>query len=370
MKRIIIFHISQLGGHKKAGENIKEALEFKRPLLKVFNLNIFDYISPLLEKNINLLYGFTIKYLPRLWGGIYDRKSLVKILTPLRGMINRYILPQIYKLVKETNPSLILATQAFPCGVVADLKRIYKWDLPLIGVITDYCPHRFWIHPQVDFYTVASEKAKEILRNEGVEEEKIKVMGIPVSIKFLNTFSKKDVAYEFGFQSDLPAVLIMGGGLGIGKLDEIAQIIDSIDMDLQIIVVCGNNKRLYNWFKNRSHTFRHKIFYFGYVDFVYKLMDFSDIIVTKAGGLTLSEALAKGLAIILLRSIPGQEERNINFLLEKKAIIRIKNNEEIKYFLRRLLEDKKALFLLKEKAKRISIIDSSLRIADLVLSYV
>jgi len=368
MRRIIIFHISQLGGHKKAGENIKEALEFKNPFLEVFSLNIFDYISPLLEKKINLLYGFTIKYLPQLWGSIYDRKSLVKILTPLRSLVNRYILPEISKLIKEIRPSLILTTQAFPCGIIGDFKRIYKWDLPLIGVITDYHPHRFWIHPQVDFYTVASEKAKDILRNEGVEEGKIKVMGIPISVKFLNTFSKKEIAHEFGFWPDLPAVLIMGGGLGIGGLGKIAQIVDSIDMELQIIVVCGNNKRLYNWFKGKSYTFRHKIFYFGYVNFVHKLMDFSDVIITKAGGLTLSEALAKGLAIILLKSIPGQEERNINFLLEKEAIIKIRENKEIRYFLKLLLEDRKMRFLLKEKAKKISIIDSSLRIADLVLS--
>jgi len=135
MRRIIIFHISQLGGHKKAGENIKEALELKNPFLEVFSLNIFDYISPLLEKKINLLYGFTIKYLPQLWGSIYDRKSLVKILTPLRSLVNRYILPEISKLIKEIKPSLILTTQAFPCGIIGDFKRIYKWDLPLIGVI-------------------------------------------------------------------------------------------------------------------------------------------------------------------------------------------------------------------------------------------
>ena len=368
MKKIIIFHISQLGGHKKAAENIKEALEYKAPSLNIFSLNIFDYISPLLEKKVNFLYGLTIKYLPQLWGKFYDRKIVIKTLTPLQKIINRYALSKIRKLINKVNPSLILATQAFPCGIIADFKRIFNSDIPLIGVVTDYYPHRFWLYPEVDFYTVASWEAKEILIKEGIEEEKVKIAGIPISIKFLSPFSRKEIAQEFGFDLNLPTVLIMGGGLGIGQLDKIVKIIDESFKNLQIIVVCGKNRKLYKWFKRNFSFFQNKVFYFGYIDFVHKLMDFSDIIITKAGGLTVSEALAKGLATILVNPIPGQEERNAHFLLKKGAILKAEDLKEISIFLKSLLKDKNKLFSLKEKAKNLSIIDSSLRIAEVALS--
>ena len=173
MKKIIIFHISQLGGHKKAAENIKEALEYKAPSLNIFSLNIFDYISPLLEKKVNFFYGLTIRYFPQLWGKFYDRKGVIKTLAPLQKIINRYALSKIHKLINKINPSLILTTQAFPCGIIADFKRIFNFNIPLIGVVTDYYPHRFWLYPEVDFYTVASQEAKEILIKEGIEEGKI-----------------------------------------------------------------------------------------------------------------------------------------------------------------------------------------------------
>ncbi len=368
MKKIIIFHISQLGGHKKAAENIKEALEYRAPSLDVLSLNIFDYISPLLEKKVNFLYGLTIKYFPQLWGKLYDRKSVMKTLTPLQKIINRCALVKIYKLIDKIKPSLILTTQAFPCGIIADLKKILNFSIPLIGVVTDYYPHCFWIYSEVDFYTVASQEAKEILIKEGIKEEKIKIAGIPISIKFLKPFPRKEIAQEFGFDLDLPTVLIMGGGLGIGQLDKIVKIIDKSFKNLQIIVVCGKNRKLYKWFKKNFSFFQNKVFYFGYVDFIYKLMDFSDIIITKAGGLTVSEALAKGLATILINPIPGQEEKNTRFLLKKGTILKAKNLKELSIFLDSLLKDKSKLFSLKEKAKNLSITDSSLRIAELALS--
>lgn len=367
MGRVLLLHISQFGGHKKASENIEEALKFKNPSLEILNLNGFGYIDSRVENLVNFLYTLVIKYCPQLWGKIYDRKRVIKYLNPLRRTLNKWGIVKFSKLINEFKPKVILATQAFPCGIAGDFKKFYGIDIPLIGVVTDYYPHRFWIHPQVNIYTVACQEAKSILIKEGVEEERIKVAGIPISLKFLTAHSKESIGEEFGLNPDLDTVLIMGGGLGIGPIEKITKILDDLDERFQIIVVCGKNEKLYFWFQKNKYFFKKPVFYFGYIDFVHKLMDFSDIIITKGGGLTVSEALAKGLATIVVKPIPGQEERNTDYLTRKQAIIKASTVQGVGFLVQELLKDRIKLYDLKEASRQNAIIDSSLRIADLVL---
>jgi processive 1,2-diacylglycerol beta-glucosyltransferase len=370
VKRILILHISQCGGHKKASENLEEALKSQAPFLEILNLDGLDYINPYVEKIVDSLYTLVINYIPSLWGKIYDKKKVIKCLTPFKKFVSRCGFSKLSLLIDEFKPDIILATQAFPCGLVADFKESYKFNTPLIGVVTDYYPHRFWLHPQVDVYTVASYEAKSVLEEEGIDSNRVKVLGIPISVKFLNSKDRESIAEEFGFHPNLDTVMIMGGGLGLGPMERIATILDRLDERFQLVVVCGQNKKLYLWFKKKAHHFKRPLFYFGYVDFIGRLMDFSDILITKGGGLTVSEALAKGLATIVFRPIPGQEERNTSFLLKKGLILKAQTIAQIPQLVKYLLKNKSELLLLKEKTKEQVIVDSSLRIANLVLSYI
>ncbi|UCG34818.1 MAG: glycosyltransferase [Candidatus Omnitrophota bacterium] len=366
-KRIIIFYINEYGGHSRAALNIKEAFEYRHSTLEVLGINGLGYFYPRGEKIVDFAYSTVIKHIPSFWGRIYDRKRVIKKLTPLQAVVNRVAFRKLNLLIKRFSPSCFVATQAFPCGVVADFKEKYGLKIPLIAVVTDYLPHRFWIHPGVDKYVVACHEAKNILVREGVKEEKINILGIPISVKFSHSFLRKEIAKELGLVADIPSVLVMGGGWGLGPLEEVAKHLDDLEQNLQIITVCGRNKKAYDWLVNNRHEFKKPIFSFGYIDYVNKLMDFSDIIITKAGGITVSEALAKGLAMIITNPIPGQEERNVNYLLQKEAIMKVDGASQIKEAVKVLMEDKKSMYHLKERAKHISFIDSSLRIVDLVL---
>ncbi len=369
MKKVLILHISQFGGHKKASENIKEALIFKEPNLEVINLNGFAYLSPHIEKFISFIYTLTIKYFPLLWGKIYDKKKLIKTITPLSKLINLIAVPKFLSLIRKIDPGVIVATQAFPCGIIAELKKNQRIDVPLIGVVTDYYPHRLWIHQGVDLYVVACQEAKEIFIAEGVNPKKVRVLGIPISVNFLRVYDKKELAKEFSFALNTNTILLMGGGLGIGPIKRIAKTLDEVEEELQLIVICGKNKKLFSWFKKRAKYFKKRLFYFGYIDFVNKLMDFSDIIITKAGGLTISEALAKGMATIVVNPIPGQEERNVRYLEKKETILRVNSVKEIGNLINALLKNKNVLFSLKKNALQNAIVDSSLRIVNLILNY-
>lgn len=366
MERILIFYISDFGGHNKAAENIKEAFRHKRPGDQVLSINGFGHFYPHCERIVDFIYTIVIKYIPDLWGRIYDRKKVIDSLTPCRTFINKITFRKLSRLINSFKPACFVATQAFPCGLVADFKQRFGIDIPLIAVVTDYYPHRFWIHPCIDKYVVACQEAKTILIKEGVAEEKVKVLGIPISVEFLKEYSKQEISAQLAFRNDMTSVLIMGGGLGLGPIKKIAQQLDDLDSDFQIIAVCGHNKALYNWFDRNKKDFKKPIFYFGYIDFVHKIMDFADVIITKAGGITVSEALAKRLGIIIIKPIPGQEERNVNYLLSRSAVIKVDDTERIGDTVKDILQNKEKLQSLEKKARENSVIDSSLRIVDLI----
>jgi processive 1,2-diacylglycerol beta-glucosyltransferase len=370
MPRVIIFHISQFGGHSKAAQNIKEAILYRKDKVAVLNINGMGYFYPFWEKIVNFSYNTIINYFPSLWGKTYDRRGLVKSLRGIRKIINRRAFNKLAHLVKDFHPHCFVATQAFPCGIVADFKQKYSLRLPLVAVVTDYYPHRFWIHPFVDVYVVASKEAKEVLMREGIEEGKIKILGIPISINFSDSYLREKIREEFGFIDNLRTVLIMGGGSGIGPIKKISRHLDRLDCNFQMIVICGKNKKLYDWFKRKRKTFQKPLFPFPYISFVQKIMDFSDIIITKAGGITVSEALSKELAIIIINPIPGQEERNVNYLLRKKTILRAENTRQVGRYVKMLLDDREKLNLLSRRAKEISFDTASLNIADLILELI
>ncbi|MFH1769007.1 MAG: glycosyltransferase, partial [Candidatus Omnitrophota bacterium] len=226
-----------------------------------------------------------------------------------------------------------------------------------------------WIHPSIDAYTVACHAAKETLVAEGVSGGKINVLGIPISMQFLKKYDKKDIAAERGFRLDMPSILVMGGGLGFGPIKDIVRELDNLESPSQLIVVCGGNKHLYDWFSARKNSFRKPIFIYGYIDFINKLMDFSDIIITKAGGITVSEALSKRMAIIIINPIPGQEERNVNYLKSRNALINADSIKNISSIVEELLHDQDKLLSIKTAAELNSLINSSLNLADFILNF-
>lgn len=368
MKNIIIFYISEFGGHNKAANNVKEALLYKDPSLNVSNINGFGYFYPRTERFADSLYTTVVKHFPAIWGRIYDRKKIIRNLSPLRKWVSAHTFKKLANFIKKSSPDCFVATQAFPCGLIADFKDTFNCKIPLIAVVTDYHPHGFWVHKAVDKYVVASIEARDVLIASGVAREKIEILGIPISFKFLSHSQRADVAEEFQFIKEAKSILIMGGGLGIGPIEKIAKELDSSKADFQIITICGKNEKLYRWFEKNKQSFKKPVFYFGYVDFVNKIMDFTDIIVTKSGGITISEALSKGLAIIVSNPIPGQEEHNVEYLLRNEAVVRADKPQEIGVIAREFLEDDIKMAHFKKNAKRISLPDSSLRIADLILS--
>lgn len=365
MRRILILYISSHSGHYRAARALKEAFKIIEPDCKIIAFDGLKYLHPFSSRVINYLYGFTLKNIPSLWRIAYDRETLIKGLNPFKQAVHYFDFPKIEKVIREFRPQIVVTTQAFPCGVMAYFKMRSSFNFYLVGVVTDYWPHGFWIYPEVDKYIVASEEAVGRLVEQGIRKDKIELLGIPIMPKFSQSVSPEKVAGTYGFELGKPALLIMGGGLGIGPIEEVVEALDSSTLDFQMITVCGKNEKLYNWFKDKK--FNKPLYYFGYSYTVDKFMSFADIIITKAGGITISEALAKKLAIVVVNPLPGQEENNVRFLKERGLILKADKPSLVVKIVEDLLRDRNLLNELKERGYRFSFPRASLDIAEFLL---
>ena len=252
--------------------------------------------------------------------------------------------------------------------MVADYKNANNLDVKVIGVLTDFAPHLYWIHEGVDYYIVPFEDAKKRYMNEGIKEEKIKVFGIPIRKKFAEELDRKAIAHKLHLDIDTPTVLVMGGGQGLGPMKEAVKSLIGLNRPLQIIVIAGTNMKLVDWIKKAQKKTSKKIIVYDYANNVDELMEFSTLIISKPGGMTTSECLAKGLPMVVIDPIPGQEERNSDFLVKNGIAIRVDDKKKIAEGVQMLLSNPAKLRAMREAALAFGKPHAADDIARLVLS--
>ncbi len=321
-RHIMLMYISNNSGHHRAARAIEESLNLSFPNIRTLNINCFNYTNPILEKVINSIYNKVIKVKPEVWEYLYDNPKILKRTRKLRSLIHKFNSKKLKRLIEKFNPQAIVCTQAFPCGMVADFKKTYGLDIPLVGVLTDYAPHSYWIYGNVDSYVVPNEETKEKFIKGGISDNRICPYGIPISPKFGVKHDRAHVLVSLRLDPAVPTLLLMGGGQGLGPIEDLTYAVNTLEEDFQVIIVCGTNMKLRRWLENRRRLFRKRMAVVGYTREIERLMDAADIIVTKPGGLTTAEALTKGLPIVIVNPIPGQEAMNTRFLLKEGVAVK------------------------------------------------
>jgi len=364
MKRILIMYISPHSGHHQAAQAVEEGIKRVHPGAEILNIDAFNYTNPILEKVVNRTYTGIIKRRPEVWEYLYDNPFIFRKVKKWRQLIHRFNSPKLRYLLDSFKPDAVICTQAFPCGMIADCK---PRDVLLIGVLTDYMPHSYWLSEKVDFYVVSSEESKQRLKEEGIEEERIKILGIPVHPKFDDEVNRKRVFQELNLDPNLPNILIMGGGQGMGPIKTIIYLLAYLDLPYQILVVAGTNRSLLKWLKRREPRFN-KIRALGYVDNVNELMDISSLIITKAGGITTGEALVKNLPMIIINPLPGQERKNTQFLVKQGVALEAKNSKQAAVLAKRLLSKPERLREIQREIEKIRRPRAAINIAKLICS--
>ncbi|MFH1339253.1 MAG: glycosyltransferase [Candidatus Omnitrophota bacterium] len=367
-KRILLTHISNISGHRSASLSIEKAIKIMSPQTQTLSLNAFHYVHPRGERIINFLYMLTIQKLPFIWAHLYDNPYWNKRTKGIKEFIHRYNFPKLKVLFGDFKPDVVVATQAFPCGMVADFKRAEGIELPLVAVLTDFAPHSYWIYDNVDYYIVPSEEIKQKLIQKGISPERIKTLGIPFNPKFNRILNKAEVRKKLKLEESLFTILIMGGGQGLGPLKKVVKVLDNLNFDFQEIVVCGTNKRLYRWLKKRQNSYKKNILLFGYADNMEELMSAADIIITKPGGITCAEALSKGLPMLIMSPIPGQEANNASFLTRQGTARKINKTGDLAGIISELYNHPEQMKELSEAALKIAKPNAAGDIARLLLA--
>lgn len=321
---ILFLTVSAGSGHIKAAESIQETVKQYYPDSNTHLIDAYKYASPLIDKLVIGGYLKTLKNSPKLWGKIYELAEKDSNVNELTNSLNKILSYKIKKLLSDFKPDVIVCTHPFPLQMACSLKKKGIIDVPIVNIITDYATHKSWINEYVDAYIVAHEMLTFELIERGVQKDKIHSFGIPVGNKFLNQKDRKSILRNYNL-GDKPTYLIMGGSLGIGKIKVLFSNLIQSPKDIQIIIVCGNNiklkkqlEKIYQCSKSNKN-----VLILGYTNEINDLMSISDALITKPGGLTIAEALIAKVPLVIFSPIPGQEEKNANFLLNNGAAIRL-----------------------------------------------
>jgi processive 1,2-diacylglycerol beta-glucosyltransferase len=360
-------YISEVSGHHSATLAIEKAIKALRPDTEILNINGFHYTNPISERIVNRLYMGIIKATPQIWDYLYDNAEVLKNINKIKETIHKFNSPKLKKLFDNFNPDVVLCTQAFPCGMVADYKRSFNAKFSLVAVLTDFVPHSYWIYDSVDYFITPNEDISLRLQKKGVAPEKIKALGIPLDHEFNNHLDKGQIMQKYRLQEGVPVVLIMGGGQGLGPIKKIVKSLETVTKDIQEIIVTGTNKKLYRSLKRKAKKSRKKILLFRYTDKINELMTAATVIITKPGGITTAEILTKKVPAIIIKPLPGQEASNAAYLIEKKAAIRLDEPKEINVIMEELLAEPAKLKKLSQAARNIGKPNASIDIARLLL---
>lgn len=349
--RVLVLYVSTNSGHQRAALAIEKAILHLDRKTEVVVFNYLAYVSPLWEKTVTYTYFSLIKLLPDMWNRLYDHRGISEGISPLTGWINGRQARRFNRFLSWFKPDVVVCTQAFPCGVVATFKRKQAQNLKLVAVATDYIAHIYWVYDEVDTYIVATEEARMDLEKKGVDDGRIKILGIPIDISFENRSERMRIAMYLGLSPEKTTVLIIGGGQGYGPMEGIVEEIIKLNLDVQLVIVTGTNEFLKNRLISKVGNAK-GIKILGFITNVSEIMDVCDVVITKPGGLTTAEAMAKGLPMILTSPIPGQEKKNRDFFVSNHMALAADTPEEAAGMLKRFVTQPE---LLREYKQNISI---------------
>ncbi|MFU0799404.1 MAG: glycosyltransferase [Xylanivirga thermophila] len=365
--RVLFLSVTAGYGHIQAAKGVMDDLKERK--IECTMLDTFEYINPFLSESIAKGYLISTKFTPAVYGMFYNAADKYEYEAgenkegenkfSLSAITQSMLSKKLTNFLADYNPDVIVCTHVFAAQIITHLKG-KGLDAITIGIVTDFTFHPYWEETQMDYYVTASELLNLQARKKGIPEDKILPIGIPINKKFSKKMDKSEARKALGIR-DKATILVMSGSMGYGNVvDNILQI-DRLDMDLQILSVCGNNKALKE--KIDELILKKTIYNFGFVDNVDLMMDASECIVTKPGGLTVSECLAKGIPMILANPIPGQEDRNVEFLLNNGLAIKTSDTYHVDEAVYQLLFNDWRLNILKQSMLKVGRPNSS---SDLV----
>lgn len=363
--KVLIVSVKTGYGHHSTAKAIIDYLTDKGVVCEM--LDTFEYINPLLADSIDNGYMFSTKYFPETYGKAYDKfdrhdekwdkHSPVTILSKI-------VSNKLKTYITDYAPDIIIGTHSYACMMMTYLREKGIVTCPLVGIITDFTVHPFWESTELDYYVIPNDLLKNRAIKKGIPNEKILPLGIPIRKQFATKIPKEGARNILGIENKT-TFLVMMGSMGFGNIVKDLQSIDDLEEDFQILCVCGKNEKMKK--EIESIRWNKKVIPYGFVDNVDVMMDASDIIITKPGGLTSSEFLAKKLPAIIMNPIPGQENRNTEFLVNNGAAIMVTDTFPLDEALFEMLESPVRMELFEKSVEVLAKPDATKNVCELAM---
>lgn len=365
--RILITTITAGAGHVQAAAALDEAWKKAHPKDVVERIDLLTLFSPLHKKIYQDGYVKLIAHAPEVWGMVFnkmDNPNLLRRLAKWRKAVGSSSSRKFTKFVKQFAPDVVLCTHYLPVELLGGLRNDWPEKPPFtVSIVTDFEAHALWMEPNVDLYCVAAEETRARLIARGAEAKNVLATGIPIASKFSNRIDSAAVRKQYGLRDDMPILLVLGGGFGMGPVAEILAGLDQVNHAFQTLVVAGKNEELRRELAGQDR--KHPTHVLGFVTNMHELMAISDLLLTKPGGLTTSEAMAMGKPLFILNPIPGQEAANSDFLLERGAAAKANSVDDLPFRMEQLLGSKK-LAAMAKAAKALGRPDAAAAICEAV----
>jgi len=355
--RVLILSASAGAGHIRAAEAIEKAFVKLGAAKELRNIDVLDYTSKIFHNLYSKAYIEIVSRTPEIYGWLYDHLDKPWHNDRLRLAFEKLNTRPFVKMLEEYQPEMIVCTYYLPAQIISWLKEKHRLQSRQVIVITDFDVHAMWLCGNYEHYFVALEETKAHLEELGVPSDKVTAPGIPIDPVFGEPRDKVKIRLRYGLEPELPTILISAGGFGVGPIEKLIESLVKMHNKVQVIAICGSNQEL----KVRIDKFVQSlpsncpvgIMVLGFTTEMHEYMSAADLVLGKPGGLTVSEALAKGLAYIIINPIQGQEERNADHLLEEGVAIRCNNLPVLAYKIDKLLDDPKRLAVMQANAKRL-----------------
>lgn len=342
-KKILILSASAGAGHTKAGQALEKAFQASGTARQIRHEDSLRFTRWWYRFVYSWGYWFTVQHFPRFFGFLFQISD-----RPWKNEMGRYWLDRMHsgplvRLIQESQPDWLVTTHFLPPHLASRLLTQGKYQGKLAVVVTDFDVHAYWLCRHYNHYFVALEETRIALQQLGIDPQKITVSGIPIDPVFAVQKEKALLCQKHRLSQEWPSIMVSTGASAIGPVRKLIQLLLALPNHVQLVVVCGHNRSLRQEMQTLAETLSEsnpvQLMAVGYTTEMDEYMTACDIIVGKPGGLTTSEALAKGLAFVVFNPIPGQEERNADHLITAGAGLRCHDLSAIREAVSQLLAD-------------------------------
>jgi processive 1,2-diacylglycerol beta-glucosyltransferase len=355
--RILVLSASVGAGHMRAAQAVELALRETRPDALVRNIDVLELTNFAFRRLYGKAYLDLVNRVPHVLGYFYDLLDQPRrphsIRDRLRIAVEKLNLRRFTRMLKEHPCDLVINTHFLPAEIIASLRRGGTLQVPQVTVTTDFETHRLWVNQPCDLYFTATAEGAAYLRYLGVPAADITVTGIPIHPVFSRPRDRAECLARHGLGGDRPIVLQLAGGFGVGPIEKLYQALLQIPTPIELVVIAGRNEEVRKKLETLRPPPQHRTHVLGFTDRIDELMAVADLVVSKPGGLTTSETLARGAVMVIVNPIPGQEYRNSDFLLEQGAAIKVNNQGVLAWKINELLSDPSRLAQVKANAVRV-----------------